>query len=417
MAHHRDISISFISLPVNPSRLPLGNNEFKPAGSCTSSATSQTSRTKKKQCFSYETKSLVAAAFVGIAFAAVCFTAVFVGPCIRRSTHSRRRPRIFNFSQDAYASYDNETRSRPYGFAGGVKHFIFGDLPTMNESRLTEPNSSEALYLQYECGKSSKIFDSGTNFTLGLYEPAQSSAFPWLVRIVAKQNTTADDGNASWNEVGICGAVLIRPLWVMTARHCYEDDGFRRTVVAYGPDGHVSRSTEHDRLIGYPGYDDVFNQHDVLLIKLKDRLALTEMPLCLPNLNVIPETGRICMYAGWSGGDVDSSAFMEMWVEIEDPTKCQSRYCGLKYDVNNNICDRKISTDTPNATSGEICHGLSGSPLMCHEHGRWVSYGILNWSGPNCDLTAGRGYALLSTRMSWICDQVEVPDWPPCKAL
>ena len=52
----------------------------------------------------------------------------------------------------------------------------------------------------------------------------------------------------------------------------------------------------------------------------------------------------------------DATMLEAMWVKIEHPNKCQWRYCGLKYDVNANLCDVELPDVKLQQEYNEKCH-------------------------------------------------------------
>ncbi|XP_002129688.2 chymotrypsin B-like [Ciona intestinalis] len=356
-------------------------------------------------------KGFLSSLFVLLMFSVIIVTIIIVEPRhlagnVTSLTVGPERRMAFNLTQSE-ASFDFGKGSHAYGRAGGVRHFLYGKLPEMATNRLTEPSRAQANYLHYECGKPDLNTNGNEIVETGRYQNTTWNKFPWAVRIVVKSKSHED-------LIGVCSGSFITQQWVLTARHCYVHDKDFKFLVMIPNQDETPELIEIDSVHPYPGYDDIYNQNDFMLIKLKHFPKTPTHPVCLPNIDVIPATGRLCVFAGWPGGYIDSSNLEEMWVELDDPNSCQSRYCGIKYDVNKNICDKTMPGRQDFPVDEDHCHGFSGSALTCHEHGRWVAYGVLNWSGARCDVTKGRGYALTSTRLDWICCFVLHIKWGPC---
>ncbi|XP_077966315.1 serine protease 28-like isoform X2 [Styela clava] len=371
-------------------------------------------------------------ASMGLLFAASCFgiAAYYFVSTIGSDTESSGINRNASYNQTQITYQER-----------GVHDFLFGYLPEMDSGRIRDkPDKRLADYLTYQCG-GKYVEDQKLKGNKGC-----SNTFPWLVSIailnpnysdasmaprdLAQRNRKIRNNETAIRRViGVCGGVLIATNWVLTAHHCVSKYRYLKVVV-YGRDnienvtGVRNFVSEIQSVYFYPHYDDVTNQHDIALLKLRGDIATTYcvQSACLPNYNVIPNTGERCQYAGWrvrikSGNLTTATRFnyesvtqltnaplRQFNVTIEDPTNCQRKYRRLKYDVNYNICD----TDTKiNKTTSFLyrakhpCSGYSGGPLMCFENNRWVVYGIVNWGEESCD--GGRGYALVSTRIKWIC--------------
>nr|XP_039260341.1 uncharacterized protein LOC120336675 [Styela clava] len=169
----------------------------------------------------------------------------------------------------------------------GVHDFLFGYLPEMDSGRIRDkPDKRLADYLTYQCG-GKYVEDQKLKGNKGC-----SNTFPWLVSIailnpnysdasmaprdLAQRNRKIRNNETAIRRViGVCGGVLIATNWVLTAHHCVSKYRYLKVVV-YGRDnienvtGVRNFVSEIQSVYFYPHYDDVTNQHDIALLKLRN---------------------------------------------------------------------------------------------------------------------------------------------------
>ncbi|XP_048193260.1 mast cell protease 2-like [Perognathus longimembris pacificus] len=159
-----------------------------------------------------------------------------------------------------------------------------------------------------------------------------------------------------------CGGFLIRRDFVLTAAHC----AGRSITVTLGAHNTTEREGTWQRIAAerqfpHPGYRPGRVVHDIMLLKLREKAALTLAvgPLPLPaRLRPVPP-GRLCRAVGWgrtSVGGPGSDVLREAKMRLLPAWAC-GHFAGFRGG-------RQLCVGSP-ATRRNVYKGDSGGPLLC----------------------------------------------------
>ncbi|KAJ8352800.1 hypothetical protein SKAU_G00242760 [Synaphobranchus kaupii] len=197
---------------------------------------------------------------------------------------------------------------------GGCEHFCNGTGPwrkcSCAEGYALEDNGKECVaQVEYPCGKIPLL--SVTNQTV------QSD-----VRIVGGNHCTK--GHCPWQVLlehkgeSLCGGVIVRPDWVITAAHCvHKRETTDLRVVTGEHDLSVQEGTEQRipvaEVIAYQHYNAVSGDGDIALLRLQDPAVFSRFvaPVCLPESEFFARelsAVRFSTLSGWGGHTVGGNA-------------------------------------------------------------------------------------------------------------
>jgi len=212
---------------------------------------------------------------------------------------------------------------------------------------------------------------------------AKPGSWPWQV---AFYKTKSGDF--------FCGGSIIRPLWILTAAHCFKNATASLYYAVVGDNDRTKiEGTEQkfmlDKIIKHADYSIIIiHDNDIALVKMQRPIIFDNFisSVCLPNQNDVIPTGTDVFVSGW-GKDTYPGYFSLLLKQAKLTTvskiQCQQKLVNAPGSPGKDITDNMLCAESENEKTS--CQGDSGGPFVYkNKDNQWVQMGIISWGSPRC---------------------------------
>uniref|UniRef100_A0A3Q3WQT8 Coagulation factor VII n=1 Tax=Mola mola TaxID=94237 RepID=A0A3Q3WQT8_MOLML len=227
---------------------------------------------------------------------------------------------------------------------------------------------------------------------------------PWQVLLVYKG-------------VGICGGIIYKPTWILTASHCMDNIHIQfLKVVAGEHNTEVDEGTEQiiqvSAIIVHENYVKKTADNDIALLRLASPIVYSEyaVPICLPTRPLAERelwNIRLHTVSGW-GRMNDNGPTAPILQRLTLP-RIRTQQCVEESGValtKNMFCAGYIEGWQ------DSCKGDSGGPLVTKYNNTVFLLGIVSW-GKGCAQPGNYGiYTRVSNYLEWIHNRTATPTQP-----
>lgn len=186
-----------------------------------------------------------------------------------------------------------------------------------------------------------------------------------------------------------CGGSLIGSEWVLSAAHCFAQQGADGSVMPIPTDGVTARVGSHDRTAGgskvpvdrivlHPGFGP--RTGDLALLHLAE--PVPQRPIRIADASGAP--GTLTRILGWGRTDENSQDKPVRLRELDTRLVPDDR-CGQLSDPATNLCTEGV------VPGSNACDGDSGGPQLQGRPGEWELIGATGGPADN-DGKCGTGY-------------------------
>ena len=230
--------------------------------------------------------------------------------------------------------------------------------------------------------------------------PVPGGEFPFMVALL--RSALPDNPDAF-----TCGGTFVAARWILTAAHCVVDmssgqllsPSAFQVLVGTGELGSGGERIPLRAIRIFPAFNSAsFAGDDVAVLELDRDFLIPRVALQEPDDPAPSTPATLATAAGWGRTSFSGSISHELRrVEMEVISNAECRRM-----LDESIVDATICAGLP-GSSGSICSGDSGGPLMVFRDGDWVQIGVTSF-GRNCQ--PPMAFARVSAFHDWIGRQI-----------
>ncbi|TVR64129.1 MAG: PKD domain-containing protein [Gemmatimonadales bacterium] len=261
------------------------------------------------------------------------------------------------------------------------------------EVPVTDPTPGETLPGTDVAPRPARIIDG---------EPVPDDGFPFMVALL--RSSVADTPGAF-----TCGGTFIAARWILTAAHCVVNmtsgqllpPSAFQVLVGSRNLGSGGERIPVQAIRIFPAFNSAsFAGDDVAVLELDRNFLIPRVALQAPDDPAPSAPGTMATAAGWGRTSFSGSISQRLrQVEMEVISNGECRRMLDESIVDATICAGLLGS------SGSICSGDSGGPLMVFREGDWLQIGVTSF-GRNCQ--PPMAFARVSAFQDWIGRQVPV---------
>lgn len=245
--------------------------------------------------------------------------------------------------------------------------------------------------------------------------PALIKDFPWMVYLFIN--------NADGSGKRECGGSLIDKQWILTAAHCFLNEGDTDIDLNFGryvsvllnsnkltPTDKESKIIKSSFVITHPRFNPETLEFDMALLKLSEPVTIEPIALLSADKHNFPTVGSKATILGWGATRLSdrntairfSNDLLKADQGIVSSEFCKSSYGGENFIANEMICANGLtSTDKT-----DTCIGDSGGPMVIEQNGHFVQVGVTSFGGGQGVLCGSPAVPGVYTRISSFIDYI-----------